>query len=56
MSVWFWVALYLLITIYFYIGYRTFIFHNDRNWMSVILWLLSPIVIWLYPLAVRKTK
>jgi len=57
MSIWFWISMYLLLSIYIYIGLKRWSKYKKYQWQDIMIWLLAPIFIWLYfPLALKKRQ
>ena len=56
MSVWFYVSMYLVITIYVYIFLRRWAKYQKYYLEDIIIFVFAPILIWLYLLNAIKTR
>jgi hypothetical protein len=57
MSIWFWISIYLGITIYVYIFLRRWAKYKKYCFHDIVILIFAPILIWLYlPIAIKRRK
>ncbi len=60
MNIWFWISMYLLVSIYMYFTLRRLTKHKKFQWQDWLIFIFTPILIWGYPIVatpkIRKQK